>query len=282
VPLTTDPQYISIVKSIAFKERIHLLVPTIDDELPLFGIHAESFLSMGVRVAVSSHRTGVVCNDKRLTAQFLMDKGIPVARTLLPSELDVPALSYPLFLKPRSGRGSVGAYLINDESQLRFFLEYVSDPVVQEFLPGREFTIDLLADFSGQVISVVPRERLVIRSGVTDRGRTWKNPVMMELAIRTARALDIRGPANIQVKWDKETATIFEVNPRFSGGIPLTIAAGAAFPSWLIEMRIGNRVRPCIGRFTDGLVMACYESAIFLPDQPEAAANQQVSTVLNG
>lgn len=281
VPLTTDPQYVSIMKSIAFKERIHLLIPTIDDELPLFGSHAESFLAMGVRVAVSSHRTGALCNDKKMTAQFLMEKGLPVARTWLPSELDFAALSYPLFLKPRSGRGSVGAYPISQERELRFFLGYVHDPVVQEFLPGREFTIDLLADFSGRVISAVPRERLVIRSGVTDRGRTWKNPAMMELAVKTAGALDIRGPANIQVKWHNETATVFEVNPRFSGGIPLTIAAGADFPAWLIEMRCGSRVRPCIGRFTDGLVMACYESAVFLPDQQAGAVNPQVSTVLN-
>ncbi len=281
VPLTTDPQYISIVKSIAFKERIHLLVPTIDDELPLFGSHAESFLEMGVRVAVSSHRTGVLCNDKKLTAQFLAEKGLPVARTWLPTELDLATLSYPLFLKPRSGRGSVGAFPIHQERELRFFLEYIHDPVVQEFLPGREFTIDLLADFTGRVISVVPRERLVIRSGVSDRGRTWKNTAMMELAVKTARALDIRGPANIQVKWHNETATIFEVNPRFSGGIPLTIAAGADFPAWLIEMRCGNRVRPCIGRFTDGLVMACYESALFLRDEQTPATNLRASTVSN-
>ena len=267
VPLATDPDYIPLLKSIAFKERIHLLVPTIDDELPVFGAQAESFLAMGVRVAISGERTGVICNDKRLTAEFLEGKGIPVAKTWLPSELDIPSMRYPLFLKPRSGRGSVGAYPINGEKELRFFLEYVRDPVVQEYLPGREFTIDVLADFSSTVISVVPRERLVVRSGVTDRGRTWNNPALIELGARTAEALELRGPANIQVKWHEGKATIFEINPRFSGGIPLTIAAGADFPSWLIEMRCGQRVKPCIGKFVDGLVMTCYETAIFLPGE---------------
>ncbi len=267
VPLATDPEYIPMLKSIAFKERIHLLVPTIDDELPVFGAVAESFLAMGVRVVISGHQTGVICNDKRLTAEFLLEKGIPVAKTWLPSELDIPNMTYPLFLKPRSGRGSVGAYPIANERQLRFFLEYVPDPVVQEFLPGREFTIDVLVDFDGTVISAVPRERLVVRSGVTDRGRTWNNPGMIELAIRTAEALEIRGPANIQVKWFEEKPKIFEVNPRFSGGIPLTIAAGADFPLWLIEMRCGHKVNPCIGKFVDGLVMTCFETAIFLPGE---------------
>jgi carbamoyl-phosphate synthase large subunit len=266
VPLTTDPQYIPIIKSICFRERIHLLIPTIDDELPLFGRHTGEFLATGIRVAVSSENTNLICNDKYATSGFLLSHGIPFARTWLPEQLDFDRLEYPLFLKPKSGRGSVGAFTIRNERELRFFLDYVPDPVVQQFLSGKEYTIDLLADFGGKVISAVPRERMVVRSGVTDRGQTLNHPEMIRLAVRTANALDIRGPANIQVKLDGENATIFEVNPRFSGGIPLTIAAGGDFPLWLIEMCRGRRVRPCIGKFRDGLIMACYESAIFLSD----------------
>ena len=266
VPLTTNPQYIPIIKSICFKERIHLLVPTIDDELPLFGRHADEFWATGIRVVVSNERTGLICNDKYASAAFLSDKGIPFAQTWLPSELNFSELRYPLFLKPRSGRGSVGAHAINSEKELRFFLEYVSNPVVQEYLFGKEYTIDLLADFNGRVISVVPRERLVVRSGVTDRGRTLNHTGLIELATRAAEALDLRGPANIQVKLHNEKATIFEVNPRFSGGIPLTISSGADFPAWLIEMCLGREVVPCIGKFTDRLVMSCYETAIFFTE----------------
>jgi N,N'-diacetyllegionaminate synthase len=267
VPLTTDAQYIPMIKSICFRERIHLLIPTIDDELPIFGKHFEDFRAMGIRVAVSNERTGLICNDKYSTAQFLLEKGIPFARTWLPSELNFSELQYPLFLKPRSGRGSVGAFMIQNERELRFFLSYVQDPIVQEFLEGKEFTIDLLVDFEGQVISVVPRERMVVRSGVTDRGRTVNHPGLIELAIRAAEALDIRGPANIQVKLQNESATMFEVNPRFSGGIPLTIAAGADFPRWLIEMCCGRSLRPAIGKFIDGLIMACYETAIYFDNE---------------
>jgi carbamoyl-phosphate synthase large subunit len=281
VPLTTNPQYIPIIKSICFKERIHLLVPTIDDELPLFGRHVDEFLATGIRVAVSSERTGLICNDKYATAAFLTDKGIPFAQTWLPGELNFSELKYPLFLKPRTGRGSVGAYSINGERELRFFLEYVSNPVVQAYLFGKEFTIDLLADFCGKVISVVPRERMVVRSGVTDRGRTLNHPALIELAVRTAEALDIRGPANIQAKLHNEKATLFEVNPRFSGGIPLTIGAGADFPLWLIEMCCGRTVSPCIGRFTDGLIMSCYESALFMSENAANGLKAEISPTID-
>jgi len=280
VPLTSDPAYISILKSIAFKERIHLLIPTIDDELPLFGQHAETFLSMGVRVAVSSRKTAEICNDKLRTARFLAERDISVARTWLPSENPETKANYPLFLKPRSGRGSVGAHVITSEKELRFFEEYVTDPVIQEYLPGREFTIDVLSDFGGRVLSAVPRERLVIRSGVIDRGRTWNNRALIDFGAQTATALDIRGPANIQVKWHEGRATVFEVNPRFSGGIPLTIAAGADFPAWLIELRCGRKVKPALGNFRDQLYMACYESSIFLPGETLASDGADSDTAI--
>jgi carbamoyl-phosphate synthase large subunit len=284
-PLTTDPGYIPLIKSICARENIKLLIPTIDDELPIFGRHRDEFEAAGVRVAISSERTGLVCNDKHASFHFFAERGIPFARTWLPEELGREKLRYPLFLKPRSGRGSVGACTIRNERELRFFLDYVPDPVVQEHLTGREYTIDVLADFDGRVISVVPRERLLVRSGVSDRGRTVMHGGLIDLAVRTAEALELRGPANIQVKLPTAAnadAVIFEVNPRFSGGIPLTIAAGADFPGWLIEMCRGRTPEPRIGEFTDGLLMACYEEALFLPspapfsvmDQPFAVIDQ--------
>ena len=279
VPLTTDEQYIPIIKSICFKERIQLLIPTIDDELPLFGRHRNDFNAVGIRVAVSNERTGLVCNDKYASACLLREKGIPFAESWLPEDLEFSGLQYPLFIKPRQGRGSVGAYFIRDERELRFFMTYVQNPVVQEYLQGKEYTIDLLADFDGNIISVVPRERIVVRSGVTDRGRTLYHPAMIDAAVRTAEALDIRGPANIQVKLNDELPTVFEVNPRFSGGIPLTIAAGADFPAWLIEMSCGTKVDPQIGKFNSNLIMTCYETALFLQDD---AAGEIMAEAVQG
>ena len=264
-PLTTDPGYIPLIRSICENENIRLLIPTIDDELPIFGRHRDEFEEIGVRVAVSGEQTGLVCNDKHASYHFFRERGIPFARTWLPEELERESLKYPLFLKPRSGRGSVGAFTIKNKRELDFFLGYVPDAVIQEFLAGTEYTIDVLADFEGRIISVVPRERMVVRSGVSDRGRTFQHPGLIELAIETSRAIELRGPANVQVKLKDDAAVIFEVNPRFSGGIPLTIAAGADFPGWLVEMCEGRGPEPCIGNFTDGLTMACYEEALFLP-----------------
>src|SRR6185295_18145822 len=143
--------------------------------------------------------TTEVCNDKLATCRELRRLGIAAAESYLPADLpDSPA--FPLFIKPRYGRGSVGAFAIQNAHELAFFLDYVPDPVVQEFLAGPEFTIDMLCDFTGCPLSIVPRERVVIRAGVIDRGRTVKDARLIELAAACAASLRFVGAVNIQCR----------------------------------------------------------------------------------
>jgi carbamoyl-phosphate synthase large subunit len=186
-----------------------------------------------------------------------------VAETFLASALP-GELRFPLFIKPRYGRGSVGAFPVRDQGELDFFVGYVPDPVVQPYLNGPEFTIDVLSDFDGRVIASVPRERVVIRAGVVDRGRTVLDPQLVDLGRDVAQALGAVGPINVQCRVVDGRPTIFEINPRFSGGIPLTIAAGADFPRWLVQMARGRRVESRVGQFQDGLWMTSYETSVFV------------------
>ena len=81
---------------------------------------------------------------------------------------------------------------------------------------------------------------------------------------RVSNALGICGAVNIQCKLDDDRINIIEINPRFSGGIALTIVAGGDFPAWLIQMVQGIDVQPRIGCFEDGLMLSSYESSVFL------------------
>ena len=92
---------------------------------------------------------------------------------------------------------------------------------------------------------------------------TRKNPDIIDFARDVAEKLQIAGPANIQCKWDGRDVSLIEVNPRFSGGIPLTIAAGADFATWLVQLTAGTEVKPQIGKFQDALAMMSFEESIF-------------------
>ncbi len=266
VPRSDQPGYVDALLDVCTAHDAGILVPTIDDELETIAAAAGRFAAAGVVVMAPHADTARICRDKLLTAEHLQRHGIRVAATWTPAEVRARRLPPPLFIKPRRGRGSVGAFPIRTADQLRFFLDYVPDPVVQEYLEGPEYTIDLFCDLEGQPISAVPRERIVIRSGVTDRGRTVGSAALVDLAVRCAAVLQFRGAVNVQCRVVEGTPVIFEINPRFSGGIQLTIAAGADFAEWTIRAARGESLTPCLGRFTDGLRMSSYESSLFLRD----------------
>src|SRR5262249_2275566 len=147
---------------------VNLIIPTIDEELPVFGRSKQRFERSGIQVAVSSEHTSNVCNDKFETYLFCKRKGIRTPVTRLGGDFDLGSLQFPLYVKPRTGQDSVNVFAVQNEAQLRLFLNYVPDAIVQDYLPGTEFTVDVLADFNGRILSIVPRERVVIRAGVTD------------------------------------------------------------------------------------------------------------------
>jgi carbamoyl-phosphate synthase large subunit len=285
VPLSNDPRYLEIIASLCDAEEIGLVVPTIDDELPMFGAAAAAFARRGVRVSVSSEETALICNDKYTTCTYLRGRRVPAVASYLPMDLpEQPPL--PAFVKPRRGRGSVGAFPARNAKELAFFASYVEDAVVQEYLDRPEYTIDVLCDFDGRPLSIVPRERVVIRAGVIDRGRTVTSKALTDIALACTDALRFAGPVNIQCRMLNGRPTVFEINPRFSGGIPLTIAAGADFPKMLLKLALGRKVAPIIGQYQSDLWITNYESSLFVTPErmdrlipAERAARRAVGAV---
>jgi carbamoyl-phosphate synthase large subunit len=265
VGLSKDPGYIDQILAIAIGEGVRLVVPTIDDELTIFGEARPRFAEHGILVAVSRPETSALCDDKFATCGELARRGVAAARSWQPDGLPANP-TFPLFVKPRRGRGSVGAHAIRNARELAFFLDYVDGPIIQEYLHGPEYTLDVLCDFSGRPVSIVPRRRDHIRAGVIDRGYTVHDPALMALAQACTTALPFFGAINIQCRVVDGRPVVFEINPRFSGGIPLTIAAGADFPRMLVDLAAGRPVAPAIGQFRDRLWMTNYEASVFLEE----------------
>jgi carbamoyl-phosphate synthase large subunit len=264
VPISSDPDYVAALVDICVAEQIGLVVPTIDDELETVAAARARFEERGAIVACSAPETAALCNDKYRACLHLRSHGVEAAHSWLPGAVPESAGDL-LFIKPRRGRGSVGAFLVRNRSELDFFSTYVNDAVVQEFLQGPEFTIDVMCDWNGEPVSIVPRERMVIRAGVTDRGRTVKNADLERLALAVTSAIRFRGPLNIQCRMRGDTPVVFEINPRFSGGIALTIAAGADFPAMLLRLASGHAIAPGLAPFVHDLWMTSFETALFLP-----------------
>ena len=123
----------------------------------------------------------------------------------------------------------------------------------------------MLVDFNGQVKSVVPRLRLETRAGEVSKGMTVKNQAIISAAKIIAESLPgAVGCLTIQCFLTEDGGLKFiEINPRFGGGFPLTIEAGADFPRWIIEMMQGRDPEIGIDQWQDGIVMLRYDDAVF-------------------
>ncbi len=269
VPRISDPNYINVLLNICKEEDVKLIIPTIDTELLILSQNKEKFEKNGIRIAISDTKVIEVCSDKLKTFQFFKENNIPTAETFSYSQVDkMGGLQYPLFIKPCKGSASINTHKINNRKELDFFIDYIDNPVVQEFAEGQEFTLDVLADLSGKVINVVPRERIEVRAGEINKGRTVRDEKIIEYAKNITEKLGAIGPITIQcfVKGDEIKFT--EINPRIGGGYPLSFAAGANYPELLIRMVLGEKVMVRLGEFKENLIMLRWEDAVFIkPDE---------------
>jgi carbamoyl-phosphate synthase large subunit len=266
VPRCTEPGYVAALLEICAREKIGLLVPTIDPELAVLSAAAAQFASAGVRVVVSGPAVVATANDKAATARLLAAAGLPTPRTVSLPELrtNPTALEWPVIIKPNAGSASVGIRRLADPSELPGTV--ASDAhIAQECWRGTEYTVNVFFSGDGRLQCAIPHERIEVRSGEVSKGRTVKLPCLMDAAQRVAAALPgAHGPLCFQtiVRPDGQFV-VFEINARFGGGFPLAHRAGGRFTQWLLEEYLG-RAPSYSNDWREGVMMLRYDTAVFL------------------
>ena len=266
VPRCTEADYIPQLLDIVHRERVKIVVPLIDTELGILSRHREAFLREGCHVIVSDIEPVLVTRDKARSAQRFRELGFDAPRPIAAEELRDPgSLRYPLFLKPTDGSSSIGAIRIDDPAELRYQMARMESPVVQSFEEGDEFTIDVFCDLGGTARCAVPRKRLEVRAGEVSKGLTVKDRAMMWAASRLATALGgCRGCVTLQCFRQADGRFVFfEANLRFGGGYPLSHAAGANFPGWILRMVAGEEIAT-FEDWEDHLLMLRFDDAVFV------------------
>lgn len=267
VPAVQSPEYIESLLAICKKFSIKLLVPLIDTELVKLSEHRDAFEKIGTCVLVSSVETNKTCFDKRLTSNFFNRIGVITPRLLDPTNvLKDSTPTYPYFIKPFSGSSSAGATKIHTSQELAFFKDYIKNGILQEYIEGDEYTLDVLLDFEGNVKTVVPRLRIETRAGEISKGVTVRQQQIIEAGQYVARSLPgAMGCITIQCFLTPQNEVVFiEINPRFGGGFPLSAQAGANFPRWLIETVSGTLSPISVDQWQEGVVMLRYDDAVFV------------------
>ena len=279
VPIASDPRFVDALLEICRRHSVNLLVPIVDYEFQPISEATERFLELGCLVAISPPEVIGKVNDKLETYRFFRENGFDSARTWSADEARAEGgnLPFPLFLKPAlDGRSSIDCYKIENSDDLALYLDRVPNAMVQEFVEGPEFTADVVADWQSEVLGVVIRERIETKGGVSYKGRTLNDPEMTRQVVRMAKALGICGPANIQAfRPEGSDRVLFnEINPRFSGALALTLAAGLNSPLILTKLALGLPVESQIGLTRADVTMLRYWNEVFVgpdgkPEYPE-------------
>jgi carbamoyl-phosphate synthase large subunit len=267
VPRADDGGYIPAVLDAVGRFSVAALIPTIDTDLRVISQHRANFAALGCQALIAEPNVIAVCRDKVQTYRFLRDHQIDTPQTYTPDELArLSSKPYPLFLKPRTGSASQWVHKIEDDEELNYFLHRVADPIIQEFVEGVEHTLDVYVGLTGEPRCVVPRARWQVRGGEVSKGVVVKDLRIMEAGRRVVAALgdSLRGLVTLQCIVTPDGRIRFiEINPRFGGGAPLSIAAGADFPAWLFQELRGQAPSIAFDGFRHGLCMLRYDWSVF-------------------
>lgn len=265
VPSGESPHFIPAILQIIKKNAIDLFIPIVDQEFEAIAQNISSFKKTNCQTVLSSYETILTCRDKFKLYDFFVFHGIPTPKTYSRIQIQkMKQIKFPLFLKPNRGVASRNILKVATMADLQRALPNYEDPLIQDYLEGQEYTIDVLNDFKGRTIGVVPRKRLETKEGVSYKGITVDNPDLVRSGQKIAERLQIKGPANIQCFETKRGFIFTEVNPRFSGGLALTLAAGLNSPLLLLQLASGKKVKPQIGRYKKNVLMLRYWQEIFV------------------
>jgi carbamoyl-phosphate synthase large subunit len=277
VPRTDDPDFIPALLEIVRRRRVTLVFPLIDPDIPVLAAHKQDFADAGATVMTPPLPGAEIARDKWKTYQMYRELGIPAARSWLPQDLRKTDREFPLFIKPRRGSAGQGAFRVENERQLEFFLTYVENPIIQECLPGPEITSDVACGADGEVWAVVSRQRIEIRAGEVAKCVTVWDEGIARRCIEAARGIRAAGPITVQCMLRDGEPFFTEINARFGGGCPLGIAAGVNSPKWYLAEAAGLTVKhPALGSYKQGFYMTRFDDSFFVKADEFADKNKTI------
>ncbi len=268
VPPMQDEDYVPSLEALCEQHEVGAVLPLTDLDIEIL---ARALEEGRLPALVPSAAVARATYDKFDAHLLLQRHGLPSPPTVLPGE-DLGALEYPVMVKPRRGSGARSIHLARDAAQARFFVDYVEEPtMVQRAMRGPELSIDCLGDRDGRCLNAIPRTMLESRGGESIKGQVIRDDELIELGRRTMEALEVRGPATIQVFRDPEIGVaITDVNTRFGGAFPAPVyaaLAGRTYPELIVRMAAGEDVAPHVGEFRAGTTFTRYYWQLELDEQ---------------
>lgn len=241
VPRASDKTYYVKMADVAVRHNADFCLPISEAELSV--IVQDALVSFGparlIGIADSAVKIGL---DKWLTMQFIRQQNIPVPWTLEGTD-GVAIQSFPCIFKPRRSAGSKGIHICADMDDVRWCLSKEKNGIFQELLipADREVTCAVYRNNQGET-AVLPMLRQLV-GGFTGWASVIDDPTVIEQCRAIAKAIDLRGAINIQMRITHDGPRIFEINPRFSSTVFMRHLLGFTDLEWMLDELEGKKTR---------------------------------------
>ncbi|MTV49651.1 ATP-grasp domain-containing protein [Heliobacillus mobilis] len=251
------------------QQRVDLLISLWEPEFFRLSTLRPDLTKVGTKLLLSEKPVLDVCMDKLAFSRWCGKEGFATPNLWDATDWHRWNGEVPLFIKPRRGMGSKSACPVKEPVDLEPYANHPDAWILQEFIDGKEYTFDAFLDAQGRVIEVVMRERVEVRAGEVIKSRTVFFPEPWQETCRLCSLLGKMGaigPLTVQGFIRQSDGAFFftEVNPRFGGGVPLAIQAGALHPRWLIQMVEDRMIEHVPGSYQKNLWMLRYDDAVFV------------------
>lgn len=274
VPRIDSPGYIDLILDICQKEQISAVLTLIDPEIELIAKNRDRFLAVGVQPLVPYAQTAARCYDKFLMYQFLVSNGINTVATWGTLEdfdrsFHEGKVSFPVFVKPRTGSGSVGARKVDTYENLCLAVKRDPSLIIQEYMDCIDLDADVYIDtISHRAVSAFLKRKIESRIGGANKTISFKDDKLFSFICEIVSAMRFCGPVDMDFFCKDGEYYLSEVNPRFGGAYLHAYGAGVDFIKLIENNLNGVTNEPSFGDYDEGVVMMMYDSVVICrPDE---------------
>ena len=267
-PRIDDPAYIDTIFDICRQEQIDAVTTLIDPEIALLAKNRARFAALGVEVLAPYEQAAELCFDKLKMYHFLTAHNIPTPDTWENFDSAMAAiacgsLAFPVFVKPRTGSGSVGAQQVSDVETLRTLCKADPSLIIQRLMQGIDLNADVYIDtVSHEAVAAFSKRKLETKIGGASKTVSFQDERLFAFIRKICNLLPFNGPVDMDFFYQDGSYYLSEVNPRFGGAYLHAYAAGVDFVP-LIRNNLQRRPNPPhFGGYEENIVMMMYDSVM--------------------
>lgn len=269
VPRIDAPDYFDKILDICQKEDIKAITTLIDPEISILANHREELLARHIMPLCPAEWTAKLCFDKYEMFRYLSEKGVRTVLTYnslegLREGLEKGEVSFPVFMKPVNGSGSVGIGKVHDwEEAVAKFNDGKFTYIIQELMTGGDCDADVYVDcLSHKPVAAFSKKKIESRIGGASKTISFKDPKLFKFIEEVCSVLELNGPCDMDFFIKDGEYYLSEINPRFGGAYLHAYGAGVDFIKLILNNMHGIENEQAIGQYDEDVIMMMYDDVV--------------------